>query len=77
MLLDDHYAALQWSDENERWRLAREAQTIDEEIAAINDAKMRQLVKDWSPTYTKEELLFLDNYYNNIIATQNVSTPIL
>ena len=76
-LLDDHYQALQWVDENERWHLAQKEQTIDEEIDALGAAKLRQLKKDWSASYTKEQLLWLDNYYNQIVATQNVSTPIL
>lgn len=76
-LLDDHYQTLQWADENERWRLAREEGTIDDEIEALSEAKFRRLKRDWSPSYTKEELLWLDNYYNQILATQNVSTPIL
>ena len=76
-LLDEHYQALQWADENERWRLARDEGTIDEEIDTLNSAKLRRLKKEWSPVYTTEELLFLDDYYNQILATQNVSTPIL
>lgn len=76
-LLDDHYQTLQWADENERWRLAREEGTIDDEIEALNEAKLKKLKKTWSAAYTTDELLFLDNYYNQIIATQNVSTPIL
>lgn len=76
-LLDEHYAALQWADENERWRQAREEGTIDDEIAALNEAKLKKLKKEWSPSYTTEELLFLEDYYNSIVATQNVSTPIL
>ena len=76
-LLDNHYAALQWSDENERWRLAREENTIDDEIEALSAAKLKRLKKNWSPAYTTDELLFLEEYYNQIIATQNVSTPIL
>lgn len=76
-LLDDHYQTLQWADENERWRLAREEGTIDDEIEALNEAKLKKLKKTWSAAYTNDELLFLDNYYNQIIATQNVSTPIL
>ena len=76
-LLDDKYAAISWADENERWRLAREEGTIDDEIDKLSESKMRRLKKDWSPSYTKEELLFLEDYYNQIIATQNVSTPIL
>jgi len=62
--LDDHYAALQWADENERWRLARSEGTIDDEIDAISEAKMRRLKKEWSAAYTKEELLWLEDYYN-------------
>ena len=77
VLYDDHYTPLQWADENERWRMAREAGTIDDEIKAINDAKMKELRKIWSGTYKPEELLWLDNFYNKIVATQNVSTPIL
>ena len=76
-LLDDHYQSLQWLDENERWRQARAEATIDEEIAALSKAKIQRLKKTWSPAYTTDELLFLEDYYNQIIATQNVSTPIL
>lgn len=76
-LLDDHYQSLQWADENERWRLAREENTIDEEIAALAEAKIKKLKKTWSPAYSTDELLFLEDFYNQIIATQNVSTPIL
>lgn len=76
-LLDDHYSALQWADENERWRMAREEGTIDDEIKAITDAKLHRLRKQWSPSYSTDELLFLEDYYNMILATQNVSTPIL
>lgn len=76
-LLDDHYQSLQWQEENEKWRLAREEQVIDEEIAAFSDAKIRRLKREWSPSYSKEDLLWLEDYYTQIVATQNVSTPIL
>ena len=76
-LLDDHYQALQWSDENERWRLARAEETIDDEMQVLSDAKVKKLKKTWSRAYTDDELLFLEDYYNQILATQNVSTPIL
>lgn len=76
-LLDDHYSVLQWADENERWRLAREEDTIEDEIAALGEAKIKRLKRTWSEAYTPRELLFLEDYYNQILATQNVSTPIL
>ena len=77
LLLDDHYQSLQWVDENERWHLAQNEQTIDQEIEALSAAKLQRLKREWSPSYTKEQLLWLDDYYNQIVATQNVSTPIL
>ena len=77
LLYDDHYSALQWQDENERWRQARLENTIDDEIKELNEAKLKRLRKTWSGAYKPEQLLWLDDFYNKIVATQNVSTPIL
>lgn len=77
LLYDDHYSSLQWQDENERWRQARAEGTIDDEIKELNDAKLKRLRKTWSGAYKPEQLLWLDDFYNKIVATQNVSTPIL
>ena len=77
LLLDEHYQSLQWSDVNQRWLLAREEGTIDDEIKALSKAKIAKLKRNWSPVYTEEELLWLEEFYNQIISTQNVSTPIL
>ena len=77
LLYDDHYSALQWVDENERWHQAQNEGTIDDEIKALNDARLKKLRKIWSAAYMPEQLLWLDNFYNQIVATQNVSTPIL
>ncbi len=77
LLYDDHYEPLRWLDESERWRLARKENTIDEEIEALGEAKLKKLRKIWSGVYKPDQLLWLENFYNNIVATQNVSTPIL
>ena len=77
LLYDAHYEALKWQDENERWRQARAEGTIDDEIKELNEAKLKRLRKEWSGAYKPDQLLWLDSFYNKIIATQNVSTPIL
>ena len=77
LLYDDHYEAMRWLDENERWRQAQKEGTIDDEIKVLGEAKLKKLRKVWSGSYKEEELLWLDNFYNQIVATQNVSTPIL
>lgn len=76
-LLDEHYQALQWADENERWRLAREENTFEDEVSVLGEAKIKKLKKEWDASYSPQELIFLEDYYNSIVATQNVSTPIL
>lgn len=77
LLADDKYEATSWQEENERWKLAKEEKTIDEEIETLSKAKIKELVKRWSSDYATEDLIFLEDFYNKIIATQNVSTPIL
>ena len=77
LLYDAHYESLKWQDENERWRQARAEGTIDDEIKELNEAKLKRLRKEWSGAYKPEQLMWLDNFYNKIVATQNVSTPIL
>jgi len=54
LLYDDHYSALQWQDENERWRLAREEGTIDDEIETLTESKLKKLKKVWSAAYKPE-----------------------
>ena len=77
LLYDDHYEPLRWADENERWRQARAEGTIDSEIKELSEANLKRLRKVWSGAYKPEQLLWLDDFYNKIVATQNVSTPIL
>ena len=57
--------------------IKKQQQTIDEEIEVLSKAKIKELQNRWSSDYSKDELLFLENFYNKILATQNVSTPIL
>lgn len=77
LLYDDHYSHLNWIEENERWQQARNAGTIDDEIKALGEARLKKLRKIWSGAYKPEQLIWLDDFYNKIVATQNVSTPIL
>lgn len=77
MLADDRYDSVSWKEENERWKIAKQQQTIDEKIEVLSKAKIKELQNRWSSDYSKDELLFLENFYNKILATQNVSTPIL
>lgn len=76
-IADERYATTSWTEENELWRQAREQKTAAEKISVIDQSYFRHLREKWSGAYTEEELLFLDDLYKKVNATQNVSTPIL
>ena len=37
---------------------------VDDEIKALNEARLKKLRKLWSAAYKPEQLLWLDNFYN-------------
>lgn len=74
MIEDDHYAAARWADESEHWAALREKGRT---LSIFSEDARQDLIKRWSAEYSDEELAYLENFYNQICATQNVSTPIL
>ena len=74
---NEAYKSISWKDENKKWRDAKEEKTIEEQIPEIQEAQLRALRARWSDSYTVEEYQWLENLYTQIVATQNVSTPIL
>lgn len=76
LLEDASYDGVDWSTENERWRIARENGSIDKQMEVINRARLHELHEKWSSTYTEDEIVWLENYYNEILSTQNVPTSI-
>lgn len=78
LLADQAYDNATWAKESARWAQIREqggdpANYID----TLSDAEAAETRKMWGSSYSPEELQFLNDYYNSILATQNVSTPIL
>ena len=71
------YSTTTWKTENEKWRTYQTEQTFADHVEDMRDAKLAEMRKRWSDSYTYEEYVWLDNLYKQITATQNVSTPIL
>jgi hypothetical protein len=46
---------------------------LEDELPLIGEAKMKELLDKWGPNYDKEELDYLEDLYNGLLATQNVS----
>lgn len=78
VLSDQAYDNVTWATESARWAEIR-AQGGDpaDYIATLSDAEAAETRKMWGDSYAPDELQFLNDYYNRILATQNVTTPIL
>lgn len=74
---DEPYCQSNWREENEKWAEARAVGASAQKIKVIEEAKLTKMRADWSPEYSNEDLNFLENFYQQILLTQNVSTPIL
>ena len=76
-LAAEPYSTYNWYDESTRWARIREANDTEASIKKFSDAKKKELIERWSSDYSFEELIWLEDFYNKILSTQNVSTPIL
>lgn len=77
VMADKAYDGATWAAESEKWAQIREQTDPADYIKVISSAEARELHKKWSNIYEPEELQFLEDYYTRILATQNVTTPIL
>lgn len=71
------YDSVSWKDANDRWIMALQEDGLEEELDDLRVKKYEKLRNKWGSSYLENELLFLEELYNQVCATQNVSTPIL
>lgn len=68
------YAALDWSEVNEKWKLSMESGTITDNIPTINEAWRAQMRLKWPSDMERsdEDYHYLENFYNDLCTTQNL-----
>lgn len=70
---DSCYESLGWKDYNEQYKKLREVGLIEDEIPLIKEKKYDDLRREWGSNYTEEDLVYLDDLYRGLKATQNVN----
>lgn len=72
----DNYASLDWAATNEQWKLARENNSLVDQIHGANDAWLREMEIKWPAEMerTPDDYHYLENFYQDIINTQNLIT---
>ncbi len=73
IFLSDEYEGIGWDDYFKAFKQLKEDGAIEGELPLISDEKRQQLVSRWGSNYDDEALEYLDNLYNGLLTTQNVS----
>lgn len=70
------YEGLDWSAVNEKWRAAAAEDQLDSAVPAINDGWRLQMRLRWpsETPRTDDDYRYLENFYNDLCATQNLIT---
>ena len=70
---DSQFEGLAWKDYYIAFKQLEEAGLIENELPELVDEKFKKLRLDWGPNYEDEDLLYLDNLFNGMLATQNIN----
>ena len=70
---EDEFEGLDWQAYDERFRELQKAKVIERELPEINNKRIQRLRNTWGGEYTEEELEYLENLYNGVLATQSVT----
>lgn len=69
----EEFEGLGWGEYYKQFRKLKERNLIEDELPAIREEKFRKLSEKWGANYDEEALLYLENLYKGLLATQNIS----
>lgn len=73
LFLSEEYAGIDWKDYNDAYLELKEKGGIEEEIPLLKDEERRKLEEKWGVNYSPEALHYLENLYDGLLMTQNIS----
>ena len=69
----DERKDIPWIEYNNKWREAKERGTLDDSMDFFSAEKFKQLQLKWGFNYDEEQINYLEQLFNGIMQTQNVS----
>lgn len=73
ILQEEPYELFGWQEYFEKFKELRRHLLLEHELPIINDARIEQLGQEWGKNYDEEELMYLEDLYNGMLATQNIN----
>lgn len=73
MFMDEEYSDINWGDYYQRYKELIEKKKLENELPGFKEEKRKELQKRWGANYSDEALQYLEDLYNGLMMTQNVS----
>lgn len=73
IFLSEDFDSFDWASYNEEFKKLRDQGLLEFELPGIGEEKMRALREKWGSNYDTDELLYLENLYDGLLATQNIN----
>ena len=73
IFISSEYENLGWHDYFVEFKHLKEQNLIEEELPILKEEKREKLKEKWGQNYDDEELNYLENLYNGLLMTQNIS----
>lgn len=67
------YESIGWDDYYKEFKALKEMGLIEDELPLLSDEKYEALAHKWGDNYDREELIYLEDLYNGMLATQNIN----
>lgn len=73
---DQEYNTLDWTMYNDVYNQLKEEDRIEDALPEVKAAKRETLLKKWGPNYDDQQIAYLENLHEGIIASVGVVSPL-
>lgn len=71
--LEEEYKGVDWRDYNEAYEELKAKGLLEDVVPGLSDQRRRELQEKWGFNYDDEALDYLENLYEGLLLTQNIS----
>ena len=69
----NEYEGLGWDDYFKEFKRLKAEGNIDDELPEMREAKRKKMREKWGANYDQDDIFYLENLFNGLLATQNVN----
>lgn len=76
MYKQGQYQNADWREVNKKYKALSERKQLHNEVPELQEEAFQKLRQDWGENYTTQELIILENLFQGILNTQNISNKL-